>query len=1494
MKKLNIFILILCLFVPLSFSGCKNSNKKTLSTPTILEIKGGTIVFNAVTDAEYYTLYINENTINIDANYNSYVQLIDNHIHYDASKIFVVGDSYSIKVQANATKKQSSAFSNTYAYKHQGTIKKPENVKINKTTLTWDPVENANYYNVKIITPNDNVILDKNGNILTQDDSLSISNADLTEYSFNTNQFDFSSLLSKAGSYKFYVNAVMTDEIGYIESGYTSKVIYSHTVELKTPVNGKVSKIDGELHLATAVDPNANAVSIKCNEFEQTMELNCPNSCITKASENYFDINLNKFFESYISAGNINFNQFKQFNFSTQARFLANNLENSYYLNSAYSSNIIFENTHILTAPTLKIEHNSFNDCYVANWTMPQNEIEFLGEFKVLVATETEIKEYKLDNNISSMLLTEDFIAVAVQAIGVGNYLNSPLSDFVSSSTVTNTLPNPNFNIANFALTWDNIADYYIAEIGNEYFVLNTSNFDIDIEKFNSNNPEIKFTAIKANNKALTKIVDITYSNQLASPTFSYSQGFTSSKLYELTFTGVENSIGYYVYIKSQNDTEYTKINTLYTSTAIDLSQYIISEGEFTDYLVKVQAVADLNSVYSNSELSTPVNVSHVKVLDTPEFYKLSNITAPVIKQNSNGTTKYFLKFYGVKDAGSYEILINFNKLTIVSRDANDTDLYSVDISNYLIAANNYEIKVRAVPNKTTFNVEPSEYNTTSYALTKQLSTVTNIQVTENEGVYTLSFDPIDNAEEYKVRIVKENDPSYVDYLHSHGLSHTFNIKQSTDISQYVKQQGVYYFYVTALAPKENSYYADSNESSTYGYVNKLTSLESPKNIKFSNISKDSYLLSWTGDDHADYYLVKLTDPNNISYEFKVYSSTSTNINRYMTIQGTYKVSIYSMVNAVGSNASHYTASSGTDASEHYIYTTEQDFIRYSVRMYGFNYNFTITTANELKNLLWYHYLYKIDSNTSLSLYINRTIKEDQTTETLREAILRLAEDANTVYPFASDAGWDNLIKTDATDNELFSYLCEKLIISYPEFNILEDFELEHTTNSQVFSLKYKNALNIEKVTDETSLSFTNTNYGNKYNYIDLYSRRSSTGVFKIDAREEVLVTTTEQLLQAVQHGRKPKFIGNSEVAETVYNNAKLVLSAIITNNMSDLEKVTAIFDWLEYGFDITYYEISARNYISGSVEANSVANYGKYKQYYLEGIFENITMLPNGNIVIGSNKATSWSYSKAFALLCAIEGIDASIIYGEYSYYDVASTSDKVVKHTWNKVYLDPTVDKSGANWFAVDLTFSDNRVYFNNFTNGYGIASHSYFLTTDSMNQLNLNLTEKSHLISNDYANARKCNTKYDYYTNSSFALTKEQISNTIKDFETGSTLGFEYAKKFSQSTTYQKYSGTTGYGTLEAFLLNSMIYAEYQADHNGTNKSVFEFKFAWSDNGNSSNFTDMIEDFEAMFTRSVIFNTYGIKLNLIIDVSGGLYSVQDTENSTTTFVYIVEKAA
>ena len=57
---------------------------------------------------------------------------------------------------------------------------------------------------------------------------------------------------------------------------------------------------------------------------------------------------------------------------------------------------------------------------------------------------------------------------------------------------------------------------------------------------------------------------------KLDAPTISHSQGFTSAKLYELTFTGVENAIGYYVHIKGKESASFEKINILYSTTEID------------------------------------------------------------------------------------------------------------------------------------------------------------------------------------------------------------------------------------------------------------------------------------------------------------------------------------------------------------------------------------------------------------------------------------------------------------------------------------------------------------------------------------------------------------------------------------------------------------------------------------------------------------------------------------------------------------------------------------------------------------------------------------------------------------------------------------------------------------------------------------------------------------------------------------------------------------
>lgn len=1498
MKKLKVLFLFLCMFLPIIFVGCENKNKNTLSTPSIISISGGNIVFNSIKNAEYYTILINDFSLNVDAKYSNNVEIIDNCIHFDASNIFEIGESYSVRVKANAKEKNSSSFSAAYSYRHGGSVKKPCNVKINSSILTWDVVENASFYLVKVITPYNNILLDKEGNVLPEDDLESIAKADLTEYSFNTNQFDFGSLLGKAGVYKFYICAVLSDGTSYVESGYTTKITYTHFVTLETPINGQIERDNNEdLHLVTAIDPNANAISITCNGYEKTAELNESELSIVKIENNYLDINLSKYFQDLILTGKINFNALQQFTIKTQAKHISNAQEVNYYINSNYSTIATFENTSVLTAPNLTLTYNNLNNCFIANWTDSNTTT---SSYRLYVFTPNEMKQYNLDKNTYSQLIYEDFVAVAIKAIGSGNTLSSSLSDLVSNPELGNELSSFNHNLNSNTITWDEIADaYYVVEFGQTLTSTNLNSYEIPTSLIESNDITIKINVIKAEFKHTTKTINLEYLPKLATPSFGYGQGFSGTKLYHLTFNEVAHAMGYYIYIKGNNSEDFYKIPTLYTTTTIDLTQYICQEGEYTDYEVKVQAVADPYSVYGDSALSSSLTVSHVKILETPNFYKVGDSIIPVVKQVEGNQTKYFLKFYGVQSAGSYEILINYNKLKVNTKSINYTGEYSIDISRYLIAANNYEIKVRALPIEAEQNVQASPYATTNYALLKQLSPVENIKVTENEGVYTLSFDPIDNAERYRVRIVKENDRSYVDYLNTLQLSNSFEITESVDVSQYLKQQGTYYFYITALAPKQNSHYADANESTQYGYVSKMTTLEKPYDITFVNESNSSYMLSWQGDANADYYLIKLVTPHNLSYELKAYNTTSVNINSYMTVQGTYNVSIYSMVNATGENAKEFSSSSASDKSEVYNYTELKDFERYSIFMYGENYDFVVSNIDDLKNILWYHYLYEIDNN-GLSIMLKRD------NLMLRDIIYKLSEEANNsdLYLFFSDQEWLNLQRT-GTSNEMFAYLCQKILELYPESNILQWEGLDHTNNSQIFNLKFKNLLNAEKVPHISTAKTLSADHGVKFTYIDKHSRKSATGLFAIDSREEMLVTTTEQLLQAVQHNRKPKFIGDSEVAEKVYANAKLVLSAIVSNNMTEIDKVTAIFDWLSSQFNLTYYkETDGPTLISGSLEKENLATYGLQKQYYLEGIFEGISQKTNGNLEVASNFATSASYSKAFALLCAIEGIEAIVVNGTYTYWDITSRAMKTVDHSWNKVYLKPSHASDERSWFVVDLTFADNRIVFNNLSDGYGLGSHTTFLVSDNSHlgmlqnialpnnndeSKDLQLKDLNHIISSDYQNSRVCETSYDYHYNVNFGLTHDEIKSTIKNFENPSlpASDFIYSYEFDSTITYQKYLNQNAYGELKAFLFNGLVYSKYKMSATSANSIVFEFKFKWQDNGNVNAFssTPLLE----------IFNTasnYG--LNLELDNPDNIYSVQDGETRTTTVMCVVKKSA
>ena len=1475
MKKIKLLMILMLLIVPISFVACSNENRDTMQMPTNLTVEtGGLITFERVENEGYYTILIDETEFNVFTN-NSNVQLFSengkNYLQYDASKIFILGESYTVRVKARADGKRDSSYTSVVSYTHTIPMAKPTNIQINGTVLTWDVVENASLYFVRVLTPTDNV---------SADDSETIANAELTTYQFSTNRFDFSSILNSAGTYKFYINALSNDS-NYTESGYTSKVTYRNEIQLATPTNSQiyiVNELDtnqgtyvDNFHLIAVIDTNANGITIQAGEYKKSVELNGTESSV-KQTENLLDINLNQFFKDvYVDGKLIDFSEIKQYSFQIQANYLTMNEQDKYYLDSNFSEDILIENYKKLDAPKIELKYDELSNCYVANWSV--DNIDFISGYKVYIATDTGVNIYELSKNNTSIMLPTTFISVSVQAIGQGNYLNSNLSEQKSNFSEQIT-DNISAEINANTLIWDGVDDaYYILEIDNQIIVQEENTFNllsVDIVD------EMILTIVKSNFAPKTINVELTYSKQLATPTIASNQGFQENNPYVLTFTGVDNAIGYYVYLTGINNSEPARIQEIFTSTTIDLSKYIIKQGMYRDYYVQIQAVASPYSGYTDSELTEfgTLTVSHTRILDVPMFLRDDSGTiTPVVRRNVNGITNYFLCFYGVEYAYRYEVMVNFNTINVVSNGT--TDLYEINITNYLTSANSYTIMVRALPNPLSEeNIKASNYNSYDYVLTMQLDEVTNIRITENDGRYTLSFDIQENADSYRVRIVKLNDGNYTNYLYDLGLANPFEVVQSTDITDYVVQAGEYYVYVTALAGKD-SFYGDSNESQNYGVLNKLSTLNTPSEIQFSNQSADSYLIRWVGDENADYYTIKVTDTNGISREYKAYNTTQYNINPSITLEGNYAVSIKAVVDSTSENAIEYTSSPfSEEVYLYYTYTQPHDFERYSVYMYGEYYDFSVSTVQELMNLLWYHYLFGINPDLDLGIYLN--VNEG---ESVRNAIIRLADEANSIYNFNNDGEWLNLISS-GTDSALFGYMARALLSLYPEMAVLKNFEITHEDNSQIFRLYYENALEVEKVDTESTFIQIPTDYGNDYEYLDIYSRRSDNSLFAIDSLPEMDVSTTEQLLMAVQYGRKPNFVGDSETAQLVYENAKDVLRTIINNNMSDLEKVTEIFDWLEYAYNLNYY--SNRVLSDNVLVEGTLAEYGNRKEYYLEGIFLDIHNTEiggyDGEFYLGNKNATSESFAKAFTLLCGIEGIETRKVNGTFTY--MLEGQYVTTPHAWNKVYIDTSSDGDNPTWYSLDITYSDNRFVPYNYRECYNYSSHLYFLVTDTFLNLNLNLTQDSHI------NYPSANSYYDYYANTSFAMTVDDINNTIVG--AGDNIAdFEYSMEFvdNSENNYQLYALTAEYSQLQAFVMNSIMYAKnLMLYENTSSRSSFEFRVSNSAIGGAT--------LPSNATIQSIMQTINQYYSYLDEqTQTNVHYVQDTNTGMTTYVFTLE---
>ena len=247
------------------------------------------------------------------------------------------------------------------------------------------------------------------------------------------------------------------------------------------------------------------------------------------------------------------------------------------------------------------------------------------------------------------------------------------------------------------------------------------------------------------------------------------------------------------------------------------------------------------------------------------------------------------------------------------------------------------------------------------------------------------------------------------------------------------------------------------------------------------------------------------------------------------------------------------------------------------------------------------------------------------------------------------------------------------------ELSYIESYGYTYEGTVATFTLKYNKDVASFVLPETAANDYKNYKNGNmilRDKFDGDSTRSSSFDDFAINKNNEgeMAVYNSEALWWALEHNYLPVFPEENTKAEAFYNEAKNILRQIINDDMTDYEKTLAIFEYL---VDRVDYDYDAANAPFDKNSNNNIC-------YYLEGVFE-------------YNRAVCDGKSKAFVLLCRMEGIEALRDWGD-SYTGGAG-------HAWNYVKLD-------GKWYMVDTTAGDGGAIFNGGAEKAEVVDYSYFL--------------------------------------------------------------------------------------------------------------------------------------------------------------------------------------
>lgn len=379
--------------------------------------------------------------------------------------------------------------------------------------------------------------------------------------------------------------------------------------------------------------------------------------------------------------------------------------------------------------------------------------------------------------------------------------------------------------------------------------------------------------------------------------------------------------------------------------------------------------------------------------------------------------------------------------------------------------------------------------------------------------------------------------------------------------------------------------------------------------------------------------------------------------------------------------------------------------------------------------------------------------------EELKNLILFVLENKITPITFYAGYATPETVKNDVSD----------VRDCVEESGIIPGYSLE--TSGNVFTIKFRffadeagviETVNSPEFDAPDGFADAVQNTYSKPHYDDNVKKERN---FYIDSVKETMsVSTSNMLYKAVAWGYKPVFMGSqADNLQQIYDNAKDALSYIVSDEMSEYEKVHAIYDYIIYNVRYDHDCANAEDkYVSGNLSLNEKM---KYYGYYLEGIF--LDKFYNKDM-----HAVCDGKSKAFVLMCGIEGITAVRISGEAS-----SDGQNFGGHAWNKVLLDlnGTGDKE---WYFVDTTWGDVG------DDSKEFLSHAYFLLSDDEVK-NTHVEKTGH-------GYPKAEGKFDYFAHETYTsngteynyvitnrnLAAQQMARALKTLPKSTIVEFEFA--------------------------------------------------------------------------------------------------------------------